>query len=179
MRCRALVLGFVIVGVGAGASKAQTTPDTASQSARTDPRSGWLIGVSFGVPGYRSEAIPELFTIGFHGTQLRPSGQLGFDYSLGTMPRALGEGVLVLGFRAGAAMPLSLSSHAWLLPSAGVSLIGGAGANGGGAFAGLNAGIAAVAVGQRSGLRAGITWHRFQESSGAVWLFELGAVGIR
>lgn len=85
----------------------------------------------------------------------------------------------MLGFRGGVALPLLLAPGTWLLPSTGVSLIGGAGAGGGGGAIGYNAGVAAAAFGiSRTGLRIGITWHRFQDLQGTVWLVELGFVRI-
>lgn len=171
MRSRTLVLGGLLFVVGAAPIGAQPV-DTLSQA-----RGDWLIGGSFGVPGYRNEPIPELFTIGIHWTQLRP-GRLGADFSLGTMPRVLAEGVAVLGVRAGGALPLALAPRVLFVPSAGVSLIGGAGPGGGGGAAGLNAGVAAVIFGTSSaGLRTGITWHRFEDTGGALWLFEVGFAG--
>jgi hypothetical protein len=169
MRSRAVALGLLL-SVGASPVGAQ---DTLSQA-----RSEWLIGASFGVPGYGSEPVPELFTVGIHWTQLRP-GRLGADFSLGTIPRIVVEGVAVLGVRAGAALPLALAPRLLVLPSAGVSLIGGVGPRGGGGAAGLNAGVAAVVFGtSSSGLRTGVTWHRFEDTGGALWLLEVGAVGI-
>jgi hypothetical protein len=169
MRSRVVALGLLLF-VGARPVSAQ---DTLSRA-----RSEWLIGASFGVPGYRSEAAPELFTIGIHWTQLRP-GRLGADFSLGTIPRIVVEGVAVLGFRAGGALPLELAPSVLLLPSAGVSVIAGVGPGGGGGAGGLNAGVAAVVLGtSSSGLRTGVTWHRFEDTGGALWLLEVGVVGI-
>src|SRR4029453_9621170 len=116
-------------------------------------------GPAGGVPAYEGDALTEMFTIGVHWTQLRP-GRLGADFSLGTMPRTLAEGVAVVGARGGVAFPLALSSGGVVLPSAGVSFVGGVGAGGGGGTTGLNAGIAAVIFGASSvGLRTGVTWH--------------------
>jgi hypothetical protein len=169
MRHRALALGLVLL-VGGGPVGAQAI------AADSNGRGDWLVGGSFGVPGYGSHPIPELFTIGIHWTQVRP-GQPGPDISIGTMPRVLVEGVAVVGLRAGLALPLALSSGPLVLPSGGVSFIGGAGPGGGGGLVGLNAGIAAVVLGTGpTGPRIGVTWHRFQEVRGAVWLVEFGFV---
>jgi hypothetical protein len=180
MHRRAFVLGLIVGAVRAGDVPAQAVPDTAPRSTAADSSSAWLFGASVGVPGYEDEPFLELFTIGIHGTHLRGGGRPGFDYSLGTIPRALGEGVFVLGFRGGVAVPLTLSSRAVLLPSAGLSVVGGAGDSGGGATAGLNVGIAAIVLGlNATGLRTGVTWHRFQGTGRAIWLVELGVVGLR
>lgn len=191
MRIRSRALGLVLL-VGGASAGAQAVP--ADTNARAKPAAGsparaadtlsqahggWLIGGSFGVPGYGSEIIAEAFTIGVHWTRVRP-GQLGADISLGTIPRTLGEGVAVVGLRAGVALPLLLQQGTWLLPSTGVSLIGGAGSGGGGGAMGFNVGVAAAAFGtSRTGLRIGITWHRFQDTEGAIWLAEVGFVGMR
>jgi hypothetical protein len=172
MRGRALALSLVFL-VGSGPVGAQTvSPDSGVRARHV--RGDWLVGASFGVPGYGTEPLVELFTIGIQWTQVRP-GRLGADFSLGTIPRALVEGVVVVGFRAGAALPLAFSSGLLLLPSAGLSFIGGVGQGGGGGTAGLNAGVSAVFFGtQATGLRTGVTWHRFPDTGGALWLLEMG-----
>ncbi len=176
MRGRALALSLVL-GVTAGSVSAQTVAaNAADTSVRVQRYGDWLVGASFGVPGYGSEALIELFTIGLHWTQLRP-GRLGGDFSLGTMPRLLGEGVVVVGLRVGGALPLVLSRGVVLFPSAGASVFGGAGAGGGGGALGLNAGIAGVIFGSTgTGFRTGVTWHRFEDTGGAIWLLEIGFV---
>jgi hypothetical protein len=174
IRIRSLALSLTLL-VGGAPVGAQAVPaDTLSRA-----RSGWIVGGSLGVPGYESEIIAEAFTIGVHWTRVRP-GRLGADFSFGTIPRTLVEGVFVLGLRGGVALPLLLSPGTWLLPSTGASLIGGVSGGGGGGAIGYNAGVAAAFFGtSRTGLRSGITWHRFQDFRGAVWLVEVGFVGIR
>jgi hypothetical protein len=157
-------------------TEAQETP-AARDSVSAWP-SGWLVGGSLGVPGYGRQSVPELMTVGLHWTRLQP-GRIGGDFAIGTMPRAFVEGVMVLGGRAGVALPLALSPSILVLPSGGVSLIGGAGGGGAGGVAGFNAGVAAVLSGASSaGMRVGITWHRFQDTREAVWLLEFGIVRI-
>ena len=141
----------------------------------TSTRRDWLVGVSAGIPGYEREPIPELFTIGLNVSQTT-TRRLGADFAIGTMPRALLERAAVLGARAGAVLPLAPTPDLLLLPSAGVSLLGGAGEGGGAALAGVNAGIAAVIWSGDAGVRTGITWHRFQDFRGAIWLVEFGVV---
>ncbi len=157
------------------AAQAPPPPAPSADSAGAAP-GGWLFGASVGVPGYEGEAVPELFTVGVHWTQLRP-GRPGVDLAIGTMPRVLAEGFAAVGARAGVALPLALSRGAVLLPSAGVSLLGGVGAGGGGGTTGLNAGVAAVlGPAGGAGLRTGVTWHRFGEAGGGLWLVEVGVV---
>ncbi len=157
------------------AAQAPPPPAPSADPAGAE-RGGWLFGASVGVPGYEGGAVPELFTVGVNWTQLRP-GRLGADVAIGTMPRALAEGLAAVGARAGVALPLALSRGVVLLPSGGVSLLGGVGAGGGAATAGLNAGVAAVlGPAGGAGLRTGVTWHRFGEAGGGLWLVEVGAV---
>ena len=176
MRAPALRIALLVVPLLASVA------DLSAQDVRSAEEScalscgGWLGGMSVGVPGYGREAAPELLTIGGNWTQLR-DGRVGADFALGTMPRILGEGVLVLGARGGIALPLALAPGVLVLPSAGISAIGGAGAGGAGGIAGVNAGIAAVLFGANgAGLRTGVTWHRFGDADGAIWLWEVGFV---
>jgi len=155
---------------------AQNSPP-AQGSAEPGPR-GWLIGASLGVPVVDGESVPDLFTIAINWTQLR-RGRLGADFALGTMPRALTEGVLAGGARGGVALPLALSAGVLVLPSVGVSLLGGAGGGGGAGTTGFNAGLATLIHGAGSaGLRTGVTWHRFGDARAAVWLWEVGLVRV-
>jgi hypothetical protein len=108
-------------------------------------------------------------------TQMRP-GRLGADFAIGTMPRAFAFGAGVLGARAGVVLPIAPSADVLFLPSAGVSLVGGAGEGGGGAIGGFNAGAAMVLWTNDVGFRSGITWHRFQDFRESVWLVEIGIV---
>lgn len=164
---------FIPVGVVTG----QTSPP--SQSSDTAKPGAWLVGGSIGVPASDGGTLPDLFTVAVHGTQLRPRG-LGFDFAVGTMPRALAEGVAVGFARSGVALPFHLSRGVLMLPSAGVSLVGAASGDGGGINTGLNAGLAAVIFGTGSvGLRTGVTWHRFAGAETSVSLWELGLVRVR
>ena len=164
----------VVCTLALSATRASAQRPTADSAATRD----WLIGVSAGIPGYERQPVPELFTIGLNVSQTTP-GRLGADFSIGTMPRALMERAAVLGARAGVVFPIAPTADVLVLPSAGVSLLGGAGEGGGGAIAGMNAGIAAVIWSGDVGVRTGITWHRFQDFRGAIWLVEFGVVHTR
>ena len=131
-----------------------------------------MFGASIGMPAYGGQPIPQLFTVGVNATGTS-SGHIVPDFSIGTMPRTLSEGLVVLGLRGGVALPLTLAPDFTLLPSAGISLIG---ASVGGGIAGVNAGVAGVVWTGAVGLRGGVTWHHFQNSSTGVWLIELGLV---
>ena len=136
----------------------------------------WVTAFTFGLPGYRSQTEAELFTFGIQVTQLRPNSLSG-DFAIGTMPRALVEGLGVVGMRGGAALPMRLSPNAFLIPSVGVSLIGVMTEGGGGGATGANAGFSIVSCPERGGgVRAGITWHRFADLEGPVWLLEVGII---
>ena len=144
----------------------------------TSVRGEWVVGGSIGVPGYGWETEPELFTAGVHATyleELRPGGEM----FLGTMPRFLVGGDIALGARGGLAVPVPVSAGVLLLPSAGVGFIAALSGGTGAGLAGVNAGIAALVLGERSGFRAGITWHRFHAGDGLIWLLEIGFVRRR
>jgi len=169
MRARSVTLILLLTAVAEQAS---------AQVDSTSKVDGWLIGMSVGVPGYRSSPEPALFTIGANFTEVHP-GRLGPDFSLGTMPRLFGEGVAVVGVRGGVVLPFALAPHLLLLPSVGTSFVfAAASSGGGGAFAGINGGVATVLYDGSLGLRTGITWHRFQGVSEPIWLFEVGLVTI-
>jgi hypothetical protein len=173
-----VALAFAMVATGGafpGRAVAQDAPPAAADSTGAERR-GSLVGLSVGVPRYEGETVPELFTVGVQWTQLRP-GRPGFDFAIGTMPRLLSEGLVVFGARGGVAVPIAPAPGVLLLPSAGVSLLGGVGAGGGAGTSGFNAGLAAAVLPAGGvGLRAGVTWHRFEEAGGGVWLWELGLV---
>jgi hypothetical protein len=140
-------------------------------------RDGWIVGGLVGVPGWETNVIPELFTIGVGATRLQPN-RLGVDLALGTMPRAVAEGVVVLGARVGGAVPLALGRDAFLIPSVGLSGIGGVGGGGVGGAGGVYAGLATVVATGSLGFRAGVTGHRFNGFRGTVWLVELGLMHV-
>lgn len=138
----------------------------------------WVVGGSVGLPGYGWDTEPKLFTAGVHASyleELRPGGEL----FLGTMPRFLAEGDIALGARGGLAVPVPVSAGVLLLPSAGVGFIAALSGGTGGGLAGVNAGIAALVLGDKSGFRGGITWHRFHDANGLIWLLEIGFVQRR
>ena len=163
-------VALLFLGLGARESQAQ---DSASA-----PRSRWMVGGSLGTFRYGGVFAPlEYTTIGMHFTQLRP-GALGADFSIGIVPRALADGFLLSGARGGVALPLAIAPNVILLPSAGLTLIGGAGAGGAGGTWGANLGGAAVFGSGSTGLRTGITWHRLSESTAGIWLLEFGVVRI-
>jgi hypothetical protein len=139
----------------------------------------WLWAVSVGVPGFEDQAIGELFTVGANFTQMRLN-KPSLDFSLGTVPRALAEGFIALGLRGGLALPLVVSPAVLIVPSGGVSLLAAAGSGGAATLTGANAGVAAVLsdAHARSGVRIGMSWHKFQDVTGGLWLIELGLARI-
>ena len=173
MQTRAIVLCFLIGA--AGQATAQSPPSASDSSAKKD-YGGWMIGASVGIPGYRSQSAPELLTFGLHFTQMKPN-RIGADVSIGTMPRVVAEGFAVVGVRGNFALPVELGRYVLIVPSAGVSMIGAAGRGGGTGLMGVNGSLATV-LWSRGGLgaRAGVSWHAFENSNGAVWLAEFGFV---
>lgn len=162
---------FVVLFLAASGARSQT-PDTAA-----DKPAEWLIGMSLGVPGSGSSAVPQLFTAGLQFTQVR-AGHIGGDIAIGTMPYLFSSGIFPLGFRGDVTVPIVMP-HLIVLPVAGVSAIGVMSpGGGGGGIGGLNAGIAAIVHSYGMGLRAGVTWHQFMGMNNPVWLAELGFVSI-
>jgi hypothetical protein len=151
--------------------------DLRAQDSTAAPRGSWMIAGSIGMLGSGTQLAPaELMTIGVHFTQVRP-GRLGADISVGTIPRALADGIVAVGARLGVALPLAVTPGVLLLPSAGFSLIGAAGGGGAGGTAGYNVGGAAVFGTGPVGFRTGITWHHMNFSNSALWLLEVGVAG--
>jgi hypothetical protein len=136
---------------------------------------GTMIGLSVGLPGYESRAASELLVLGLNILHARPSTP-GIEFSLGTIPRLLSGRAVVLGGRLDAIVPIVVTRDFWLTPAAGGSMVGGASSDGGGAFAGVNAGIGAILWSGRLGLRSNVTWHHFVDARGVLWLVELGFV---
>lgn len=150
-------------------------PIPARDSLRVAPRQ-WIAGVSIGVPGFGGEPFPTLLTVGGHWTQLN-IGRLGADFSVGIVPRTLIDGIIAVGARGGVALPLAVSPRMLLLPSAGVSGVGAVGSGGALGVKGFNTGLTAVLMApDGTGVRSGITWHRFNDAREALWLLELGVV---
>ncbi len=161
--------GILLLCLATAASRASA--QTGETSGSGSPS---LLTVSVGIPAANGETARELYTIGVQWTQWKP-GRLALDLAAGTMPRLLANNVLGIGLRGGAALPLEITQGVYLLPSAGVSVIAGAGGGGADGAYGPHLGLAGVLLGQNNlGLRAGATWNRFREARNGVWLLELG-----
>ena len=151
---------------------ASTHTAAAQDSTQTRPPDS-AVGISLGLPAYASTPIPELETIGVTWTQLHLN-RIGIDLAVGTAPRALVDGIGVVGVRADLVLPLEMAPSVYLLPAAGVSMIGVTSA---GAVYGINAGAAVMTVTSRSlGVRVGATVHHFRNDNNVAWLFEAGVV---
>ena len=163
-----------IVACLLGTTAALAPGTSAAQTAAGTRPSGWLIGGSIGMPTVGGELVPQLLTLGAQFTHVRVN-RPGVDFALGTAPRTLGFGVLSFGMRGGVALPLLLAPSVMLLPSAGVSVLGGVGAGGGGGSAGYNFGLSAVFIPPKDkvAVRAGATRHTFG-TYGNFWLLEIG-----
>lgn len=152
--------------------------ESRAQDSSSAPSSRWMVGGSVGMLRYGGEFAPlQYSTIGMHFTQVRP-GALGADFSIGIIPRVLAEGFLLAGARGGVALPFALAPNVLLLPSAGLTLIGGLGAGGGGGTWGSNLGAAAVFGSGSVGFRTGVTWHRLSGGGDGIWLLEFGVAKI-
>lgn len=162
-----LVAVFLIAGA----------PVARGQDSTSSRRNGWVIGPLLGVPGAGSDYDPSFFTLGVGVTRLSPN-RPGLDFAIGTVPRAIPEGILPIGARIGASMPFALGPDAFVIPSAGASGLGAAGAGGVGAIGGYYWGAAGLVARGRTGFRAGITWHRPYEADDSVWLVEVGVMRV-
>lgn len=140
-------------------------------------RDGWVVGPLLGVPGAGSDYDPTFFTLGVGVTRLSPN-RPGLDFAIGTVPRAIPEGIIPIGARIGASIPLAVSGDAFVIPSAGASGIGAAGGGGAAAIGGYYWGAAALVARGKVGFRAGITWHRPVDVDATVWLVEIGVMRV-
>jgi len=163
--------------VGSLAVPALFASSVLAQSAAREEHAptGTMIGLSVGLPGYENHAASEFLVLGLDILKAKPA-QPGLELSLGTVPRLLSGQAVVFGGRLDAVFPLAVSPDFWLTPSGGGSLIGGASSDVAGAFAGVNAGVGAIAWSGHVGLRANVTLHHFLDTRGVVWLAELGFV---
>ena len=62
MRALALCIALLIAPLLTSAANLLAQDLRPAQDSLVARHSGWLVGVSVGVPGYEGEAIPELFT---------------------------------------------------------------------------------------------------------------------
>lgn len=154
-----------------------TPADIRAQTATDGAREGWIVGGVLGMPGVGMEIEPSVLTVGVVATHLVPK-RGGLEVAVGTVPQALASGFFVLGVRGGVAMPVVVTRSAFLIPTAGVSAMGGAGSNGAGGALGAYAGLSTVLAARTVGFRAGITFHRIANAEATFWLFELGLVRV-
>jgi hypothetical protein len=167
MRQIARVVGLIFA---ASAPAVAQQPDSAGTQ-----RPRWASGMSLGVPGYRSQAAGEAFTLG--GNFTRVNSAVGADIALFTMPRAMSAGLLPVVGRGGLAVPLRLSPNVYLVPSGGLVLVTALGDSGGDGAAGLYAGGAFIAFGEHgTGLRVAYTLNRLESFEASIWHLEMGFV---
>ena len=148
-----------------------------TQDSAKVERDSWLVAVSAGIPGYGQEAIPELFTVGMNATYVRSF--IGPDISVGVAPYGIARGLVAFGARAGIAAPIHATRYFILAPSAGFSILGFGDRGNGDVTGGWNAGVAAMILAEddkTTGFRVGMTWHYFQSTGPAIWLFETGVL---
>ena len=162
---RALQVGTLL----AFASRESDAQDSAATHAATN-----IVGVSVGIAGVRNQVLPlDLAIVGISVTHVEPR-HLGFDLSVGTIPRLLADGTPIFGVRAGLVLPVPVAEHLTLLPGAGLSGLG----NGDGGVLGWNANLGMLSsISPSTALRTGISLHQFvEEQSEVAWLYELGIV---
>ncbi len=174
MRLAFSAAAFVMMTCSGIARAQEAAADTTTPSSG----GGWSRGVSVGMPGLGGELRPEMLTVGFNLTQLRP-GRIGLDVALGTMPRTLAYGFAAAGVRVGGALPVLVVPGVVLVPSAGVSLMGAAGEGGMAGTYGVQTGLAAlIPTSGPLALRASATWHLFPGAREGVWLAEVGLASV-
>jgi hypothetical protein len=153
-----------------------TVTPALAQDTTASVGAGTLVTYTVGVPGWRSEVLAELFTLGVHVGSARPN-RLSPEVAFGVAPRVLVAGALAYGVRPGLAVPIAPTPHLLVVPSAGISIVGVAAQGGGEALIGASGGLAFVILPKTaSGLRVGMTWHAFHDASEALWLLEFGVV---
>lgn len=136
----------------------------------------WMRGFSLGVPHADGTTSIEAFTAAFHVTSV-PSGALGLDFSMATLPRFLPDGVFVGVARTGLVLPIRIDPDGYLLPGLGLTTLFGAGHGGVGGMFAAHVG-AALAVGPPGGLGVRFGASVFLLQGYPVWLFEMGLVGL-
>src|SRR5258705_1298250 len=110
--------------------------DLGAQDSVVANPAGWMVGGSLGMLGFGAQTAPlQLTTLGMHFTHARV-GAIGADISIGTIPRLLADGAVVLGVRAGVAMPIRVAPGMLALPSAGLTALPAAPRGGGGGVLG-------------------------------------------
>ena len=146
-----------------------------AQDTTAAVRDGWLVGPLVGLPGSGSDYDLQFMTLGVSATRLAPS-RAGMAVAVGTIPRAIVEGVVPVAVRIGPSIPIALSPDFFLIPSVGLSGVGGIATGGAiGGTGGYYWGAAAVTGRRSTGFHLGVTWHR--PASGedvTLWLVELG-----
>jgi hypothetical protein len=150
--------------------------DAATQdSAQTAPAAGWVWASSIGVIGVGQQIAGglESMVVGLNVTRNRVSAPV-FDAAFGTVPYLAAQGLILIGARAGVAVPLAVSNDLAFIPSAGGSALT---IQGEALLTGINGGLAIrTRDTSGAGLRLGITWHKFARVRSMVWLAEIGVV---
>jgi len=147
------------------------------QDSASTRRDGWLVGPLLGMPGAGSDYDLTFFTLGVGVTRLVPN-RPGIDFAIGTVPRAIPEGILPIAVRVGPSISLALSRDAFVIPSVGVSGLGAVASGGATAIGGYYWGAAALVARNRVGFRAGVTWHRPVDADVSLWLVEIGVMRV-
>jgi hypothetical protein len=168
------VTTWILRAIQLGALLALFARDGVAQDSSLVVPPGLALGFTAGLPSYDRQTSLELTTIGVSLTQIRPA-RLGFDVSVGTMPRLFVEGMTAIGARVGAVLPLRVAPGVMALPGVGVSLIGVTDfSNGAAGTYGWNANLGLLGmVTQSAALRTTLSVHQFDDVRN-VYLVEMG-----
>jgi hypothetical protein len=181
VRARAVVSASLIASAIPGAVAAQTDAGTDAAPAGTP----WHVGVSVSVPGFRSEWLPIATGLTLSASSSAP-GRPGFEVSGALLPVALAYGGVAGAVRTNVTFPWLPAPQLLVVPSVGVTGVGGFARNGAGGRAGVNAGGAIFLLASREprtrtsplDLRIGFSRHLLYEPGSSdtlrFWVLEVG-----
>lgn len=142
-----------------------------------------MIGGTIMIPQVSGGSGAAFTTVGLTVSPAQPN-RLGPELAFVVVPYGLAFGVVAGAVRANIGVPIQLGQHMLLVPSAGLTFIGGLGPGVGGGSKGVNGTLALVyfadsepGSGPSIGLRAALAVHQFGGGEqGALRMFELGIV---
>jgi hypothetical protein len=177
MHLRALAgLALAIAVATTLRAQAVPPPDSATTSAV-------MLGGTIMIPSSNVVSGSEFSAIGLTVGPARLN-RVGPDLAFVIVPRGIVSGALAGAVRANIGLPVPLGAHTLLVPSIGVTLVGGLGSGGGAGARGVNGSVALLyfadppeTIGSSIGLRLALTLHRFGSgSNGSLRMLELGLV---
>jgi hypothetical protein len=178
------VLSLTLAMVLPTSLAAQTRPpDSTIVSDTTKTKREWMSGLAFAVPSAGGEVFVPATSVGMSIVRVKPY-RIGPDVAVLFVPQTLLLGFALGGARLNLGVPLTLGPNLALLPSAGFTVVAGAGAGFGALGAGANGSLSVLLLDGFEGLstskyalRLGASFHRpVAAGSGTLRLFELGVV---